>query len=113
MSKMITLVINAPWWRKGGKPEEPYSWETYLKTGVGKGYAIRRKDASKLPSGSKVVLLRKDKNKQRAEGLLVNLVATTKTAQGLQRYDVYFEKQAVVTYKPEKLNRFGVAVIDC
>jgi len=108
--KMSTLVIHAPEAKvkKGSK-----SFEGIFKVGIGPGYAISQYDRSKLAPGSTVVLLRNDKNQRRAEGLLVRLVPSTKTPQGIQRYDVYFEKQTVAPYKPEKLNRFGVAVIDC
>ena len=108
-----TLVIHAPYWK--GKPGSPYSFETYLKKSWGKGYAIYQKDVSKLPAGSKVILLRNDKNKRRAEGVLVKLDPTgEKTPQGIQRYDVYIKNLKEVlpyNYKPEeKLNRCGVAV---
>lgn len=104
-----TLVIHAPYWK--GKPGAPNSFEAYFKTGVGLGYAIFPKDRSKFSLGSKVVLLRKDKKKSRAEGSLVKLVYTGRTTtQGIKRYDVHFKGQIMVTYKPEKLNRWGVAV---
>ena len=110
--RMPTLVIHAPYSK--GKPGTPNSFETYLNTGIGKGYAIFPKDVRRLPTGCKVVLLRKDKNRLRAEGLLARLVPAGITPQGIQRYDVYFEKLTVVPYgKPEKLNHFGVAVLDC
>ena len=104
-----TLVIHAPYWK--GKPGSPNSFGAFFKSGVGLGYAIFPKDMSKLSPGSKVVLLRKDKNKSRAEGSLVKLVYTGRTTvQGIKRYDVHFKGQRMVTYKPEKLNHFGVAV---
>jgi len=109
--KLATLVIHAPEAKakKGAK-----RFEDVLADGVGVEYAIPRKDISKLLPGSTVVLLRKDKNKRRAEGVLVKLALTTnKTPQGIQRYDVHFEKRMEVLYKSERLNRFGVAVIDC
>jgi len=104
----VTLVIHAPDYsvKYGAK-----NFEAVLADGVGKGYAIFQKDISKLPPNSTVVLLRKDKNKRRAEGLLVKLVPITKKSpQGIQRYDVHIKNLTVVPYKPEKLNRYGVAV---
>jgi|GEM_PF-1330195 len=111
-TKKTTLVISAPYSR--GKPGTPNSFETYFQTGVGKGYIIHSTEIGKLGPGSTVVLLRQDKLKQRAEGILVKLVATSKTPKGNQRYDVYFKDQGMVTFKGEKLNPFdfGVAVID-
>ncbi len=110
MTQVTTLVINAPWYRKNAP-----SFEAILCTGIGPGYAISKKDVNRLPPGSAVVLLRTDKNKARAEGVLIERVETTipptKTPQGIQRYDVHVEKWTVVPYKPEKINRFGVAVI--
>lgn len=116
MTKTTILIIHAPYSK--GKPETPTSFETYMQTGVGKGYAISQKEVSLLCSGSKVVLLRNDRDKQRAEGILVKLVKTNaKTPQGIQRYDVCFQEQKEVDYsymKPaEKLTRRGVKVIDC
>jgi len=114
---MATLVIHAPYWK--AKPGQPYSWETYFRTGIGRGYAISRKDVDKLRSGSKVVkvvLLRNDYKQRRAEGVLVDLKDAGKTPQGVGRYDVYFSNQKEVSYiynlPKEKLNLYGVAVID-
>lgn len=106
---MTTLVIHAPDYRVKNGEE---SFETILEKGRGKGYIIFPKDVSRLPLGSKVVLLRKDKNQKRAEGRLVNLPPTTKTSKGKQRYDVHFKDMKMVPYKPVRLNRFGVAVIE-
>jgi len=113
MGKMTTLVIHAPDYmvKKSGKK----SFEQVLADGIGKGYAIYEEYISKLPKGSKVVLLRKDRNKKRAEGILVRLVPTGRyTPQGMQRYDVHIKGLAEVSYKPEELNHCGVAIIgDC
>lgn len=105
---MATLVIHAPDYRvkQGAK-----SFAAVLATGIGDGYAIFQRDIARLVPGSKVVLLRKDSNEQRAEGSLVKLVSNGKTTpQGIKRYDVHFSGGKVVQYKPERLNRFGVAV---
>lgn len=106
---MITLIIHAPDYRiKDGAQ----SFESTLSSCVGDGYAISKAYASILHPGSKIVLLRNDRNKSRAEGTLVKLVPTTnKTPQGIRRYDVHFRDPKVVPYKAERLNRFGVAVI--
>lgn len=108
-AKRTTLVIHAPDYRvKHGEK----SFEKTLATGVGDGYAISREDARIITPGLKVVLLRQDRNKRRAEGSLVKLVPTTsKTPQGIRRYDVHVKDWKVVSYKAERLNRFGVAVI--
>jgi hypothetical protein len=122
--KAATLIISTPWYKKDetgkstGKPGEPNSFETYMQTGLGKGYAISKKDASKLVEGStRVVILRNDLNKRRAEGILVRLIKTDrKTPQGILRYDIQFKDQKEVDYtyvKPvEKVDRHGVKVID-
>ncbi len=55
-------------------------------------------------------MLSKDELK-RAEGELDKLVPTVKTRNGIQRYDVYIKNLRMVSYKPESLNRNGVAVI--
>jgi hypothetical protein len=61
--------------------------------------------------GCKVVLLSKDQ-KLRAEGEFVKLDPMTKTNNGIQRYDVHVKDFRSVPYKPERLNRNGVALID-
>ena len=107
--KMATLIIHAPDYRvKDGAK----SFEKVLADGIGEGYAIGQKYISKLPQGSKVVLLRKDRDKKRAEGTLVKLISTNRyTPQGIQRYDVHTKGLTVVPFKSERLNRFGVAII--
>lgn len=109
---MIILVIHAPKYRErdGAK-----SFEAVLADGKGEEYAIFRKHAGKLHPGCTVVLIRKDENRRRAEGILVKLEQTTKkTRNGIWRYNVYIKNLKGVTYKEEKLNRYGVAVIgDC
>ncbi len=109
---MATLVIHAPDWRVKGSAK---SFEAVLADGIGKGYAIYEKYTSKLITGSKVILLRNDKNQRRAEGYLIKLVNTCiKTDNGIWRYDVHIKGLTEVpyNYKPaEKLNRCGVAVI--
>ena len=109
---MTTLVIHAPDHRV---KDSAKSFEAVLTDGIGEGYAIFQKDISRLCPDCTVVLLRKDKNKRRAEGRLVKLVRTNrKTPQGIWRYDVHSKDRKVVTYKSERLNRCGVAVIgDC
>lgn len=106
--KTCTLVIHAPTCKvkQGAR-----SFHQILAAGVGPGYAIYRYEVSILTiPGSPVVLLCKYK-KLRAEGILVDLVKTTKTHNEIQRYDVHFKDAAPVPYKPEHLNRCGVAVI--
>lgn len=107
---MTTLVIHAPYRRaKTGSK----SFEAVLADGIGDTYAIFQKDVGRLVLGTKVVLLRKDKDKSRAEGILLQLVDTGKKApQGIHRYSVHFKDQKVVPYKAEKLNRFGISIIN-
>ena len=106
---MPTLVINAP--REMVQSDSKKSFENTLATGVGEGYAISRTLFEQCRPGCPVVLLSKDERK-RAEGKLVRLVPTSKAGNGIQRYDVHIKDLAVVPYKPEALNRNGVAVID-
>lgn len=106
---MTTLVIHAPYSK--GKPGAPNSFETYLKTGVGKGYAIWNKWAVEIRPGGTVVLLRKDKSNKRAEGILVRLVETNQYVNGVQRYDVHIRDMKEVPFKKENFNYYGVAVI--
>lgn len=109
---MITLVLSVP------SRKQP-SLEAMCKSGKGPKYAISELGYSMLNQGSTVVLIRKDKNQRRVEGILINLKKSRdtsgkieKTPQGIQRYDVYFKNNNKVPYKPEKLNLWGVAVYD-
>jgi hypothetical protein len=108
--KMHTLVIHAP--KSKCKPELKNCFEDYFKTGVGLGYIA--KCASKLPSGSTVVLIDRDQ-RLCAKGILVEpLIPTVKTPQ--QHYNVHFDRRVMVDYadyEKVKLNHYGVAVLDC
>ncbi len=105
---MAILVINAPKWRV--RQENAKSFEKTFQSGIGDGYAISKNLFDQLSPMCVVVLLSKDQ-KLRAEGRLIKLVPTTKTKNGIQRYDVYIENLTMVPYRPERLNRNGVAVI--
>jgi hypothetical protein len=123
---MTTLIISTPWYKKDdaghyvGKPGQLQSWETYLKTGIGLEYILYPAEVSKLQqsidSGScKLVMLRQDKDKRRAEARLTKLVITPKKGQNQSRYDVHFVGQKEVPYAyslpMEKLKWNGVKVI--
>lgn len=106
--KVATLVIHTPQYKRQKKP-----FQAVLADGVGVGYIIYECDKSKLQvPGSTVVLLAND-IERRAEGVLVKLDPTIKADNGQQRYDIYVDKFKEVPYKPEELNRCGVAVLDC
>lgn len=110
-TKEWTLVIGAR--DSKAKKEGKTPFPKIFTTGIGPEYAIYNNYISKLRLGcSTVVLLDNDKRK-RAEGLLAKLERNKKAGNGVWRYNVHFEKQRMVTYKREDLNRCGVAVIDC
>ena len=111
---MLTLFIGAPY--RKAKPGERYSFEDIYRNGRGEGYAIWQKWASIIKPGMPVVLLRNEKYKKRAEGRLRDdLKPTGIYIKGVQRYDVHIRDLTHVVYKkpPQKLNPFGVLVIDC
>jgi hypothetical protein len=108
---MATLFIHAPdrAVKRGAK-----SFEAILEDGIGEGYAIWKKWAVKITPGWTVVLLRADKNKKRAEGILVRRIGTSHYVNGVQRYDVHIKGLTIVPFKKEvNFNYYGVAVIDC
>lgn len=105
---MTTLVINAP--RRATTSESKRSFDSTFASGVGEGYAIAKASVTRCLPGSKVVLLSTDEGK-RAEGTLVKLEPAGKARNGLQRYDVHVANLARVAYRPEQINRYGVAVI--
>lgn len=113
--RSATLILHVPYGR--GVPGSPYSFETYMQTGVGRGYALSEREVSALHPGCKVVLLRNDRQRCRAEASFVSLDRTDKrTPQGIPRYHVYFRNQRVVDYSyarpAEQVNRRGVRVVD-
>jgi hypothetical protein len=103
----MRLIINAPWRRKDAR-----TFEAILSTKVGPGYAISKSNAKQLREHPVVVVLvRKDRNQRRAEGRLTRLDDTSRTTpQGICRYDVHVDDWVEVPYRPEEVNRFGVAV---
>lgn len=122
---MATLVISTPWWEKGGKGKarQEHSWETYFETHIGLGYILSQYEYEKLKQGidkgcGKLVMLRNDKQKRRAEASLTRLEKTAVRAgprDSLWRYDVYFGEPTEVhpyVYLPsEELKHNGVKVI--
>ena len=106
---MRTLVIHAPdeKARLGAA-----SFEQIMSSGIGPGYAVSLTDVGRLAPQSAVVLLRKDRRRARAEGRLVRLAATGQyTRNGRERYDVHVQGLQLVSYRPEKLTRFGYCVL--
>ena len=106
---MPTLVIHAPNWRvKGGGR----SFEWVMTHGMGYRYAIYKQYLDIIQPDCTVVVIRKDGKRKRAEGQLVNLVPTgIFTKNGIQRYNIHIKNLSEVIYKPEKLNRCGIAVL--
>src|SRR5947207_7849789 len=98
MSSTPTLVINAPRWR--AVRDGARSFQATFDSGVGRGYALTRAIHQGCASGCRVVLLSKDE-RRRAEGVLLELVRTEKTDNGLWRYDVHVRGFKEVTYQPE------------
>ena len=110
-TKEWTLVIGARDSKAKKQGKTPFS--KIFTTGIGPRYAIYNDYISKLRLGfSTVVLLDRDK-KKRAEGLLTKLERIEKAGNGVWQYNVHVKKWTEVPYKPESLNRCGVALIDC
>ena len=105
---MATLVLNAPTWREN--EDGAKSFESMLASGVGAGYAIAASLVTLVSRGCTVVILNKEKG-LRAEGTLVRLQPVGKTRSGMRRYDVHMQDLRQVRYRPEALNRCGVAVV--
>ncbi len=117
---MPSLVIHAPEYqlvREGTK-----SFEDTFQSGIGEAYALNSTILRNVFSegvirlGWRVVLLCKDR-RRRAEGELVRLEPAMRngrpwfTGNHIRRYDVYVRNFKIVPYRPESLNRNGVAVI--
>lgn len=125
---MTKLIISTPWYKKDksgnnvGKPGQMNSWETYFQTGKGLGYILYPHEFDILQKSiksdsCKLIMLRQDKNKKRAEANLTNLKQTSRqTKKGQWRYDIYFKNQIeikpyVYNLPDEKLKENGVKVI--
>lgn len=104
---MVTLIIHAP---RAQSRAGKRSFHATLRRGVGDGYAIWKRLREMCYAGCAVVVLCKDEER-RAQGRLVRLVPNTKTRSGIQRYDVHMKGLREVRYRPERLNRNGVAVL--
>ena len=104
---MTTLVIHAP--SSKVVQESKRSFDKTLESRVGDEYAIYQNLLPRLSAGCRVVVLDKNQRK-RAEGTLVKLEPRSKTENGIQRYDVHITDLKRVEYKPEALNRCGIAV---
>lgn len=117
---MPSLVIHAPDYQSSREDKKNFK-DTY-RTGLGEGYALNKGILGQvIPKGIilpgwRVVLLCKDR-KCRAEGELLRLEPAIRdgrpwfTKNHIRRYNVYVKKFEMVPYKPEALNRNGVAVI--
>ena len=100
---MQTLIIHAP--KTKAPSGQLHNFQDYFKTGIGIGYIIAKNKAISLTPPCTVVLLDKDQ-KLRVEGS----VPTRKTPRGKQRYDIHFNAQRMVPYKPESIDRYGVSM---
>ena len=111
---MTTLFLGTPEYKvKTGSR----SFKTVLATGIGDGYCLSETQVIKLNGALKrgddvdVVVLRKDRQKSRAQGRLVGLKPTGRYANRRQRYDVEIKDLGVVSYEPgPSLYPWGVVV---
>jgi hypothetical protein len=104
---MTTLVIHTP--SSKVAQESKRSFEKTLQSKVGDEFAIYQSLLPRLSAGCRVIVLDKDQGK-RAEGTLVKLEPRSKTENGIQRYNVHIADLKRVEYKPEALNRCGIAI---
>lgn len=107
---MPTLYLSAP---KGKTQPGTHRKDffTILANRVGPDYAIHRNLIAQLHSGIHVVVFDRDRQ-LRAEGVVSNYNPTTRTGNGLQRYDVRIPDLTRVPYtNAPRVNRCGVAVI--
>ena len=104
------LIIHAPHYQVAANNRRSY--EKILESGIGTGYAISRTESGRIEKGCKVILLRQDRNRRRAEGTLVCLKSTGQMAgNGIPRYNVEIKGLKECAYVAEALNRRGVNVI--
>lgn len=103
---MPTLVINAPSYQNSKR-----SFSGTISTGVGNGYALNSKILPLVKKGQAVILLDKTARK-RATGVIAKIDPTgITTGNGIPRFDIHISGLKQCAYKPESLNRNGVAII--
>jgi hypothetical protein len=103
---MPTLVINAPSYQQAKR-----SFSKTMTTGVGDDYALNSKILPLAQKARDVILLDKTARKK-ATGTISKIVATgNKTRSGIPRFDIHMANLKECDYKPESLNRNGVAII--
>jgi len=106
MVDMPTLVINAPSYHISKR-----SFSKTISTGIGNDYALNRKILPMAQKASNVIVLDKTARKK-AVGVITKIVTTgNKTRSGIPRFDIHIEDLKTCKYKPESLNRNGVAII--
>jgi hypothetical protein len=106
---MPTLVINAPSYQ--AKANSKRSFSQTMSTGIGDDYALNSKILPLAQKARDVILLDKTARKK-ATGVITKIAATgNKTRSGIPRFDIHMTGLKPCVYKPESLNRNGVAII--
>lgn len=108
----MPVYLSAPKCMTSVPPNGYYrDFYTILQNGVGSDYGIYRSLIGQIHAGDKVVVFDRDRRLQ-AEGVVASVVPTSKSPQGVQRYDIRIRNLATVSYSaPPRVNRFGVAVL--
>jgi hypothetical protein len=104
------LVISAPH-SKAVSGYDFRSFEGIFSSRIGPTYIISDFDREQLPPGSKVIIIDNEYEK-RAEARLAEFKLAEMAGNGQARYDVRLVNPKMVSYKKERLNRNGVAIID-
>ncbi len=82
-----------------------------MRTGIGDDYALNSKILPLAQKAKKVILLDKTARKK-ATGVKIEIVPRRhKTGNGIPRFDIHMSGLIECDYKPESLNRNGVAII--
>ena len=108
---MATLYLGTPHSRaKNGAR----SFEEVLETRIGRAYALSEHEAQTLKPGDRVVVVRKDRYRSRAEGKLQKIEFTGQiTENGLRRFNMYIDELTVVEYHPGSgLKHTGVRLVE-
>jgi len=106
---MHTLYLLAP--RSKNNPSSRHrDFYTILANGVGPDYGISTGQMGQIHSGMPVILFDRDRALQ-ARGTVTSCSATTRAANGVQRYNVTVRGFSREPYThPPRMNRFGVAI---
>jgi hypothetical protein len=104
-----TLVLHAPEYQVTMNSKRSFSQT--IATGIGDHYALNCNILPQAQNAKTVIILDKT-SRQKATGDITRIVPTNSiTGNGIRRFDIHVANLRECEYKPERLNRNGVAIV--